>query len=188
MLALVVLVTLIATDPRVEALWHGGRRYEVFHEDAKARRTLWDRNTERATVPEELLLRARSAGAWRVLAVAVDRCSDSASTIPYVAALAAAADNIELRIVTPADARWIMEQHRTSDGRAATPTLVLLDERFEIVGAWVERPRELQDWVSANRGRLADRELLDYELDWYERDEGRSTLREIVELMERSRR
>jgi len=188
MVALILLVTLFAADPRLESLWREGRTYETFHQDAKARRTLWDRNTERATVPEELVARARATGNWRLLVVAVDRCSDSASTIPYVAALAAAAGNIELRIVTPTDARWIMEAHRTPDGRAATPTLVLLDDSFEIVAAWVERPRELQDWVIANRGKLSDREVLDYELDWYERDAGRSALTEIIALLERSKK
>jgi hypothetical protein len=103
--------------------------------------------------------------------------------VPYIARLASLA-GVDLRIVTKARGLWLLEQHRTPDGRTATPTVVLLREGRD-VGAWVERPEVLQTWFLAHQD-LSTRERLARKTSWYDWDRGASTLAEIVALAERT--
>lgn len=175
-----------AADASYSAQWAGGRDYASFYETALGRRSLWVRNTERAAVPAALLARARAAGGtWHLLAVSIDRCSDSVSTLPYLAALADAVPGLTLRIIPPeGPGREIMESHPTPDGRAATPTVLLLDEGFHEVGAFIERPPALQEWYLDREGALSSNELYAGKMEWYDRDAGESTIAAVVELLE----
>jgi hypothetical protein len=176
-------------EPGYAELWEAGSDYATFLEEARGRRDLWVRNTDRAEVPPGLLQRARAVpGTWRLLVVAFDRCSDSVSTIPYIAALAARLDGVDLRIIPPELGRPIMEDHRTPDGRAATPTVLLLRDDWTPAGAWVERPAELQAWYTANPDGLSHDQRYDRKMAWYDQDGGASTMREIVELLEAASR
>lgn len=171
--------------PDYPALWAAGQTYHAFHAAAVGRKDLWERNTARATMPADLLERARAVpGTWRLLVVAFDRCGDSVSTIPYIAAVADALDGVDLRIIPPDIGRAIMEANRTSDGRAATPTVFLLRDDWTPAGAWVERPSELQAWFIHNPDGLSHDAQHYQMMDWYEADAGVSTMREIVELLE----
>lgn len=166
-------------------LWEEGRSFSAFMESVEAREETWRRNRERAVVPEDLLSRARAAGgSWRLLVIADDWCGDSAHTVPYVARLAASLEGLEMRIVASDDARPLMRAHPTPDGRAATPTMVLLDEEFHERGCFVERPPRLQSWFLENPGNLPRARLLDEKYARYEADAGRSTLEEIVAVLE----
>jgi len=62
--------------------------------------------------------------------------------------------------------------------------VLVLDEGYEIRGCWVEQPAGLQPiWLPiVARGTMA--EELDKKMTWYEEDEGRETLRELVEVLE----
>lgn len=132
----------LAQEPDYPALWESGQSYDEFRQEITARRSLWQRNTERADVSEDVVARARAVpGTWRLLVVAFDRCSDSVSTVPYIAELAARVDGLELRIIPPDAGRAIVAAHPTPDGRAATPTVLLLDDDWRPAGAWVEPPR-----------------------------------------------
>jgi hypothetical protein len=176
-----------AAAPRADSLatlYRGGLTWEDFLAGARARRALWVDNYERGSVDAGLLARARAVGGtWRWLVVAVDGCSDSASTIPYLARLVEQVPGSELRIVAPSEARWVMEQHRADDGRAATPTVLLLDAAYAERGCFVERPRALRRWLAAAAGR-SDQERYEGKMAWYRDDAGAETLRDLVEIME----
>jgi hypothetical protein len=169
-------------DP--EVLWSRGVPFAEFLAATEARRDTWHDNHARE-LPPELLERARAVpGSWRLLVVAVDRCGDSAHTIPYLGRLVAEVDDLDMRIVDPEVGREVMEAHRTPDGRAATPTVLLLDAEGREVGCWVERPAELQSWWIDNPDALDDEARLARKYEWYERDAGATTAREIVEGLE----
>jgi len=166
-------------------LYDSGRRFTEFLAAATSRRETWLDNYARARLEPDQLERARRVpGKWRLLVVAVDACGDSANTIPFMAALADSLSNVELRVVDPTAGRGVMESHRTPDGRAATPTVVLLDERGNDAGCFVERPLALQAWTQIEKPRLPEREWLDRKYKWYRDDAGRETVREIVTLLE----
>jgi len=178
-----------AADSTLRQLFDRGTPYTEFLANARARRELWQRNTSWATPPDALVMRARATGGgWKLLAVAVDGCSDSVSTIPYLAQLVALLPGVELRIIGSDVGRMIMNAHKTPDGRAATPTVLLLDVDFTERGAFIERPAELQQWMMAQKGILSDAEANARKMVWYDEDKGIKTLTEIVELMERAAR
>jgi len=179
-----ILIGAPAQEP-LRQLWQGGAAFGDFLEGARARRALWLENWERAEVPADLLERARAVtGTWRILAVSIDSCSDSVSTIPFVAKLVEQVPSLEMRLIDPTAGRAITEAHRSPDGRAATPTLLLIGESWQEAGCWVERPAALQTWFLEKQKELPQRQLIEQKMDWYRDDAGRETVREIVELLE----
>lgn len=173
----------------VQALWERGRPFAEFLEAASSRREAWHGNYGRATPAEAEVDRARALpGGYRLLVVAEDWCGDSVNTIPYLARLAEQVEGLDLRVVDSETGEALMARHRTPDDRAATPTVVVLDPSGGEVGAWVERPSELQEWFLETRGTVPRRELYDRKYAWYDEDAGASTVREIVDLLEQAAR
>ncbi len=171
----------------LETLYRSGLAFGAFLDQADRRREMWIAHYETGQAPPSLIERARAVGGtWRLLAIAEDWCSDSVNTIPFLALLSERVPGLDLRIIDSEAGRALMQAHRTPDGRAATPTVILLDAEYRKAGCWVERPAELQAWALEHRPRLDDREFLRRKMSWYREDGGRSTVREIVELLERA--
>ena len=165
-------------------LWQSARPYPAFYAGVNERQTQWQRVHERAAVPDDLAVRARGACRLRLLIVTVYACGDSINVVPYLAKLVELAPNLELRIAHPDQGRWLMEAHRTPDGRAATPTLVILDEQNNELGCWIERPAALQRWYLDTGRNLPEAEYVRQKNAWYDADLGASTLREVVAALE----
>lgn len=172
-------------DSTYRRLFEGGATMDAFLARAKARKEQWASNYARGAVADAVLARARSApGPWKLLVVAVDGCSDSVNTVPYIARLSEQVMGLELRIVDNGVGRIVTDAHRTPDGRSATPTVILLDANYRERGCWIERPTELRDWMLANKGTLADNAVLDRKMKWYEDDKGAKTLIDIAAMIE----
>lgn len=174
-------------DTALAAVYRDGRNWEAFLEGVDRRRELWTHTWRTAVVPERLAIRARGAGEWRILIITAPACSDSANSVPYIARLVEQTPGLELRLVDATAGRPWMEAHRSPDGRASTPTVLVLDEHFTIQGCWVEQPAALQEiWLPIVARGAASAEL-DRKMDWYTADAGREILREIVEVLEGAR-
>lgn len=195
MVLLLMLGCLLAPGPKgvlvtdsLADLHRGGRTWQEFFDLAKARKEMWRENYERGVPDSALVARAVAVGgSWRLLAVAEDWCGDSANTVPYLARLAEQVPGLDLRIVDSKRGRWVMEKHRTPDGRAATPTIVLLGPDGAEVGVFVERPAALRAWVDENKPKLSDDDFQAAKMKWYREDRGRSTVAEVVALIEAAR-
>ncbi len=173
-----------SADSALVALYEHGERWEGFLANATARRALWVRNWETGTVPADALAQAAALpGTWRLLVTAVDGCSDSVNTIPFLARLVEAVPQLEMRIITPDAGRPLMHARRTPDGRAATPTVVLLDAEGNDAGCWIERPAELQALAQAARAEGRMERFASGKQAWYDADAGASTIREVVALL-----
>lgn len=172
------------------ALYASGRPFPEFLASVRARKATWDGNyAAGAAVDSALVARARAAaGAWRLLVVAVDGCSDSANTIPWIARLVEQVPGLDLRVVLPDAGAPVMAAHRTPDGRAATPTIVLLDAEWREIGCFIERPRPIRDWMIARKAAVGADSAAAHKAAWYARDAGRATLVEVVEMLEAARR
>lgn len=175
-----IAIPVVASDS-LRAVFEGGQRWAAFYSAVNRRRETWDRAWA-LSVPDSLVARARAAGSWRVLAITEPGCSDSANSVPILARLAEGAPNIDLRLIDSKAGKAWMEAHRTSDGRAATPTFLVLDDQFNIRGCWVERPQALQEFLRKGSGSEFDSKM-----DWYVKDEGREIMRELVEMIEAAR-
>jgi hypothetical protein len=190
--ALVLLGTLVPAQSPPEGegqLWQSATPFAAFLENVKARRDQWTSRFANAAVEADALNRARALpGRRRLLAIAEARCSDSAWAVPHLAKLAAAVpDKLELRVITPADGGARLQAvNLTPDGRRATPTIVVLDEQDRVLGAWVERPSELQQWYLANKETVAQADRYRHLDKWYTEDAGRTTVSEVLTLLERT--
>jgi hypothetical protein len=180
-------VLLPARGPAVDyaALFAKGTPYQDFLDAARARREEWLERSKAASVDAEAVARVRQLSRRRrLLVVAEDWCGDSSNTLPYLNRLAESAPEVlDLRIVDSSAGRPVMEAHKTPDGRAATPTVIVLDEAGAFVGAWVERPSALQKWYIEQQDVLSNADLLDRKYQWYREDRGKSAIREVVDLL-----
>ncbi|HUF48978.1 MAG TPA: thioredoxin family protein [Vicinamibacterales bacterium] len=171
-----------------QALFDRGMTWEAFFDAADARRELWQANRRRAresATRPEMVERLETAGSGlSLLVIAEAACSDSVNTVPFIAELAAGA-GIELRIVRRDAGESLLAKYKTPDGRMATPTVVLM-RGGQDVGAWVERPAALQDWMIASTG-IRSSERLERKMAWYDWDRGDSTVADFLEVVERAR-
>lgn len=148
---------------------------------------LWMAQRERAVVPPDLLARAVGLdGAWHLLVISEDWCIDSQSLVPVVSALADAAPTIDLRIVSRDAEPALMDAHLSNGTARSIPVVIVLDTNYQERGWWGSRPHALQEriaaaWMSLEKGDR-NKEIR----RWYAMDKGRSTLEEIVALLERS--
>jgi hypothetical protein len=172
-----------AVDPAL--LFERGLTFEQFVTRLSAQRELWHRNASRAHIRPDLIERLRRVGdGLRVLVIAADWCGDSANTVPYIA-MAASSAHVELRIVDRATGEPLMRQHRSPDGRAVTPTVVLLRNGRD-VGAWVERPRALESVFLSMASSPERQKQFAERQAWYDADGGMTTVTEVVALAERT--
>jgi len=173
-----------SADSSLTALYESGDDFTTFLAKAVARRAMWVKHWEESQVPADALAAAQAIpGRWRILISAVDGCSDSVNTIPYLARLVTLVPSLEMRIVLPGPGRVIMEAHRTPDGRPATPTVVILDADGNDVGCWVERPFELQEAALKARAAGTIDDFQRNKQQWYDTDAGASTIREVVAVI-----
>lgn len=168
------------------ALYRQGITWDQFLAGAKVQRETWLKNAGRE-VPPDLVARFRRAGeGLRLLVITADWCGDSVHSVPYIAKLASTA-GVDLRVVDFRAGKAVMEAHRTPDGRASTPTVILLRGDQE-VAAWVERPASLQWWYLGQTGQISDDERLERKMAWYEWNRGSDALAELAVLAAQSAR
>ncbi len=148
---------------------------------------LWKSIRARATVTDEAVRRVeRLGGQWHLLVLSADWCIDSLSLVPYLDELAARAPNLDLRIVDRDTNLDLMDAHLSPTGKRAIPAIVLYDEQFEERGLWGSRPRALQEFLDTAAQALPKDEMAKAKRRWYAVDRGRSTVEEIVALLERA--
>jgi hypothetical protein len=139
----------------------------------------WREFYDRARVPEELVRRALDlSGKWHLLVLAEDWCGDGANSLPYLAKLAEAAPNLELRILSREGNPDLMDRHLTGETRGI-PVVMILDEDFREVGWWGPRPTPLQELFIREIKALPKPERYPRLRAWYAKDRGRTTLEEI---------
>ena len=186
LLAVALCVAEPTANDSLAALHARGRTYSDFLATAERRKEMWQSNTAWGKVDPSLLARGRALkGPMRLLVVLEDGCSDSANTIPYLATFADSLGGVlDIRLVNSTEGKWVMERHRTADGRAATPTVVLLDADGNDVGCWVERPSALATWMNDTRPKVSSQELMDGKFAWYNSDRGNATVSEILDMLE----
>lgn len=158
--------------------------FAEFVRGTQANHEMWQAMGRRARVPQEVLDRVGELpGRWHLLVLLEDWCGDALNTVAPIAALAEAAPNLDLRVLSRDNNPNLMDSHLTQGSRSI-PVVIVLDEAFEEVGWWGPRPAELQAWARAEGAQMPKEERYKEMRRWYTRDRGESTLREIAELLE----
>ena len=167
--------------------WRRAQTFADFLPTAEKNADLWRLTYERATVPASLVARVEAVpGRWRLLVLSEDWCGDAANTVPVLAAFAEAAENVELRLLARDDDEntALVDAHLTNGSRSI-PVVLVLDGHAREHGWWGPRPADLQAWV-LSEGLAMEPEARYREVrKWYARDKGRTTLEEVVRLVER---
>ncbi len=161
-------------------LWDHALTFDAFLAASTKHKGLWEGLYRIARLPawatESVPLDVRR----RLLVIAEDWCGDASSTVPVLARLADAAPGLELRIVLRDEHPELMDRYLTNGSRSI-PIAIALDEEFNELGHWGPRPRELQAWVMEHRLTVPKAELYPQVRQWYARDRGETTLREVLE-------
>jgi hypothetical protein len=177
-----------ARSDSLAPVYQSGKTWNAFFASVDRRRELWEHNASVARIPDDLAARARKTGPWRILVITEPGCSDSANSVPYIAKLVETTPGFELRLVSSTVGRPWMEAHRSADGRAATPTILVLDADYELRGCWVEQPKKLQTFWLPVVAAGTQAEHVGEKLAWYASDAGRETLTEFVAVLEAAQR
>ena len=168
--------------------WDRGISFEAFLDVAEENCDLWTNTYRRATVPADLVERAEAVpGSWRLLVLSEDWCGDASNTVPPLAAFAQEASNVELRMLDRDDNLELMDEHLTNGTARSIPVVIVLDAGAVERGWWGPRPADLQAWFTGPEAQAMEKDDRYRELrKWYARDKGRTTIEEVVALMERS--
>ncbi len=182
--------TATVSSETLDALYGKGLPYDAFvAAGGERRKQTWFDNHAAAEVPPAFVERLNAAsGDWRLLAVAEVWCADSANSVPYLSRLADASRTLHLRVVDSTVGRTVLETHRTPDGRAATPVVLVLDAMGHEVGALVERPGAIQSVYMQKHTTVTSDAMRDEIFAWYDRDRGQTAMRTIVEIVEQAAR
>lgn len=166
--------------PDFKTLWDEALTFEAFLAASTKHQGLWEGIYGIARIPEWAAESVPAGVERKLLVIAEDWCGDASSTVPVVAKLAATVPGLDLRVILRDQHPEVMDRYLTNGSRSI-PIVVALDEEFRELGHWGPRPRELQAWVMEHRLTVPKAELYPRVRQWYARDRGETTLREILE-------
>lgn len=148
---------------------------------------LWHGMYRTAGVSTEAIERLRRTGSgFRLLALSEDWCGDCVSTLPIIARLTEQA-GVDLRVLGREANEDLMIDHLTS-GTRSIPVVTVLDGEFRERGWWGPRPAAVQRWYRNEGLFLPGPERSRRKRSWYARDRGRTTVLEILDVVERAAR
>jgi len=158
--------------------------FEQYLEGVVKNRELWYGVFERVRLPEELVTTAREvSGGWHLIALSEDWCGDAVNTLPVIARLAEGA-GWDMRVLSREENPDIMDGHLTNGRSRSIPVVIVYDENFDEVGWWGPRPSEIQEWVTGEGLAMPSPERYKFVRRWYAKDRGRTTLRELLDIVQ----
>jgi thioredoxin family protein len=160
-------------------LWDHALTFEAFLAASTKHKGLWEGLYKIARLPAWATAAVPEDAGRKLLVIAEDWCGDASSTVPILAKLAAESPGLELRVILRDQNPEVMDQYLTNGSRSI-PIVIALDHEFRELGHWGPRPRDLQAWVMTNRLTVPKAELYPQVRQWYARDRGETTLREVL--------
>ena len=173
-------------DPTLRERYLAASTFEEFVAAAQVNQELWRAVAKGVRLPDGAVERAAAAGReWHLLVLNEDWCGDAVNTVPVLARLAADAPNLDLRVLGRDANPDLMDAHLTNGARSI-PVAILLDADYRERAWWGPRPAALQRWVMSD-GRALDKSERYREVrKWYARDRGKSTVDEVLALIEKA--
>ncbi|MEM6326588.1 MAG: thioredoxin family protein [Bacteroidota bacterium] len=165
--------------------WAQGQTFEDFLPTAEKNAGLWSSTWERTHIPDDLQARADALlGDWKLLVLSADWCGDASNTVPVLARLAEQTDGLDLRLLERDDHLDLMDEHLTGGTARAIPVVLLLDASGGERAWWGPRPVDLQAWVKSEGMEMETDARYREVRKWYARDKGRTTLHEVLAMIE----
>ena len=158
--------------------------FEQYLATARKNQELWRDVYRLAAIPPGMAERINAVRRPRHLLVLVeDWCGDAVNVVPPVVRLAEQAERLDVRLLGRDANPDIMDAHLTNGSRSI-PVVMVLDDQLAECGWWGPRPRDLQRWVIDVGLAMPSAERYRHIRAWYARDRARTTLDEIVMLIE----
>lgn len=113
-------------------------------------------------------------------------CGDAAQILPVLFKMAESTPKIEMKIVFRDRDEALMDLFLTHGARSI-PKVIVLDAQNRVVADWGPRPEGAVELIArhkAAKGLIDDEAKSELQL-WYLHDKGRSTVNELVALMQR---
>ncbi|HEY5220174.1 MAG TPA: thioredoxin family protein [Gemmatimonadaceae bacterium] len=172
------------------ARWDDALTFEAWLPTARKNAELWAGIYKHAHVPDDMVARATRAleqgekGPWRLLVLSEDWCGDAVNTVPVVQRLVERVPALELRMLGRDANPDLMDAHLTGTSRSI-PVVMLFGPDFKERGWWGPRPAELQAWVLGPGHAMEKDDRYREVRRWYAHDQGRTTLGELLTILER---
>ena len=112
-------------------------------------------------------------------------CGDAAQILPIIKLMAAASENIDLKLVFRDENEELMNQFLTN-GAKSIPKLLILDEKKNLINHWGPRPEAAKNLIieyKANHGIVDETAKIALQ-KWYLDDKGIATMKEIVGILQ----
>ncbi|MBV9880213.1 MAG: thioredoxin family protein [Gemmatirosa sp.] len=168
----------------LRARYESAPRFAEFLELAVKNAQLWRDTYRLVKVPDDAVARvAALPGRWHLLVLVEDWCGDAVNTVPILARLAELAPNLDLRVIGREANPDVMDAHLT-DGARSIPVVMVLDACYAECGWWGPRPSALQRWVMTEGRTMEKDERYRHVRTWYARDRGRTTVDEVLRILE----
>lgn len=177
--------------------WNAAVPWGEYFDSVEEKRDIWVSNARRAVVDEYAEHRLQNLpGPRRVLVLTEDWCGDAARTVPVLAKALELAPQAEHRYLDTDGHPATLDRYLTHGGRAI-PMVIAQDESGSVLGIWGPRPAALQALLRSQQRDLAPPDKSDLDavsrwyapiFAWYARDKGKSTIEELLMLLERGGR
>jgi len=174
-----------------EEEWNAALGWDAYLASLASKRDVWEANARRAQVHKDEAARlAALPGPRRVLVLTEDWCGDAARSVPVVAKAAGHADAFAVRYL-PSDTHPDVVLRYLTHGGRAIPIAIVQDEHGVELGAWGPRPAPLQALMRQRRAELGaptPETMASFYapiMAWYGKDAGRTTVQELLVLLER---
>ena len=160
-----------------------GETLEEFVTRAEKYKELWTIGARRASVPADVVERLSALRSpVRLVALNEDWCLDAVGVIPSVARLAEEIELLDFRSFGRDANPDLMDAHVNGTSRSI-PVVIAYDENWRETGWWGSRPAPLQAWIASEGVLLPQEEKYRYTRQWYARDHGATSLREIADMI-----
>jgi hypothetical protein len=116
-------------------------------------------------------------------------CGDAAQNIPYIAKLAEACPNVELKLVWRDENIAYIDRHLTNGSRSIPKLIVYDDENGSQLLSWGPRPRPVQEMVMEYKSQV-DHEKRPFDQFaeeihlWYAKDKNETLSKELLHIFQ----
>jgi hypothetical protein len=175
----------------IESWWDAALEWPAYLETVTEKRDVWEATLRRTTIGDDEAARlSELPGPRRVLVLTEDWCGDAARSVPVLARAIEHAPGVDARYL-PSDSHPEAILSFLTHGGRSIPIAVVLDEQGRELGVWGPRPAPLQALFRQRRRELGPPteatlgEFYAPVMAWYARDGGRTTVQELLMLLER---
>jgi len=124
---------------------------------------------------------------WIWLVLTEGWCGDAAESVPIIHKMAAAASNVELKLLLRTENQEIMDQYLTNGGRSIPKLICLHAETLDEIGTWGPRPGDFQKTVMEwkHNPNISQKKWIEKLHHWYEEDHSQTIQKDFEQLLDK---